>query len=52
MAQQVLLAVDTDPEILTAMERDLSRRFADYRIVTAYTPEAASPSSTSMIKSP
>jgi thioredoxin reductase/ActR/RegA family two-component response regulator len=41
MAQQVLLTVDTDPEILTAMERDLSRRFADYRIVTADTPEAA-----------
>ena len=42
MAQQVLLAVDTDREILTAMERDLARRFAaDYRIVTAATPEAA-----------
>ncbi|HEX3206379.1 MAG TPA: hypothetical protein VHQ68_09085, partial [Propionibacteriaceae bacterium] len=41
MAQQVLLAVDTDPEILTATERDLSRRFADYRIVTGNTPEAA-----------
>ncbi len=41
MAQQVLLTVDTDPEILTAMERDLSRRFADHRIVTADSPEAA-----------
>jgi thioredoxin reductase (NADPH) len=42
MAQQVLLVVDGDREILTTAERDLSRRFAaDYRIVTADTPEAA-----------
>jgi thioredoxin reductase len=34
MAQQVLLAVDTDREILTAMERDFSRRFgADYPLL-------------------
>jgi thioredoxin reductase (NADPH) len=42
MAQQVLLAVDNEAEILAALERDLSRRFAaDYRIVTAETPEVA-----------
>jgi thioredoxin reductase (NADPH) len=42
VAQRVLLAVDNDREILTAMQRDLTRRFAaDYRIVTADTPEAA-----------
>jgi thioredoxin reductase (NADPH) len=42
MAQQVLLAVDNGAEILAALERDLSRRFAaDYRIVTAETPEVA-----------
>jgi thioredoxin reductase (NADPH) len=38
----VLLAVDNDRDILTALQRDLTRRFvADYRIVTANTPEAA-----------
>jgi thioredoxin reductase (NADPH) len=42
MAQPVLLAVDNDPDILTALQRDLTRRFgADYRIVTANAPEAA-----------
>jgi thioredoxin reductase (NADPH) len=42
MAQPVLLAVDNDPDIITALQRDLTRRFAtDYRIVTAKTPEAA-----------
>ncbi|HVD19446.1 MAG TPA: FAD-dependent oxidoreductase [Propionibacteriaceae bacterium] len=42
MAQPVLLAVDNEPDTLAAMKRDLSRRFAaDYRIVTAETPEAA-----------
>ena len=42
MAQPVLLAVDNDPDIITALRRDLTRRFAtDYRIVTAKTPEAA-----------
>jgi thioredoxin reductase (NADPH) len=34
MGRPVLLAVDSEPDILTAMERDLSRRFAvDYRVV-------------------
>lgn len=42
MGKPVLLAVDSELDILAAMERDLSRRFAaDYRIVTADTPEAA-----------
>ena len=42
MAQPVLLAVDSDRDILAAIERDLTRRFAaDYRIVTADTPEGA-----------
>jgi thioredoxin reductase (NADPH) len=42
MAQPVLLAVDSDRDILTAIKRDLTRRFtADYRIVTAGTPEGA-----------
>jgi thioredoxin reductase (NADPH) len=42
MAKPVLLAVDSDREVLAALERDLSRRFAaDYGIVTADTPEAA-----------
>ena len=41
------------PRILTAMQRDLSRRFAaDYRIVTADTPRLPSPRSNSVIKSP
>jgi hypothetical protein len=53
VAQRVLLAVDNDREILTAMQRDLSRRFAaDYRIVTADTPRLPSPRSNSVIKSP
>jgi thioredoxin reductase (NADPH) len=42
MAQPVLLGVDNDPDILTALQRDLTRRFAaDYRIVTADAPDAA-----------
>ena len=42
MRQPVLLALDRDRDILAAIERDLSRRFAaDYRIVTTDTPEAA-----------
>jgi thioredoxin reductase (NADPH) len=42
MAQPVLLAVDSDRDILVAIERDLTRRFAaDYRIVTRDTPEGA-----------
>jgi thioredoxin reductase (NADPH) len=42
MAQPVLLAVDSDRDILLAIERDLTRRFAaDYRIVVAETPEGA-----------
>ena len=42
MAQPVLLAVDSDRDILAAIERDLTRRFAaDYRIVTADSPEGA-----------
>jgi thioredoxin reductase (NADPH) len=42
MAQPVLVAVDNDPDILAALQRDLTRRFAaDYRIVTASTQEAA-----------
>jgi thioredoxin reductase (NADPH) len=42
MVQPVLLAVDSDRDILVAIERDLTRRFAaDYRIVTGDTPEGA-----------
>jgi thioredoxin reductase (NADPH) len=42
MRQPVLLAVDSERDILTAIERDLTRRFgADYRIITADTPEGA-----------
>jgi thioredoxin reductase (NADPH) len=42
MTQPVLLAVDSDRDILAAIERDLTRRFAaDYRIVTADSPEGA-----------
>jgi thioredoxin reductase (NADPH) len=42
MAQSVLLAVDSDRDILLAIERDLTRRFAaDYRIVVAETSEGA-----------
>jgi hypothetical protein len=42
MRHPVLLAVDSDQDILAAIERDLTRRFAaDYRIVTAETPERA-----------
>jgi thioredoxin reductase (NADPH) len=42
MGKPVLLAVDSDPDILAAIERDLRRRFAaDYGIVTADTAEAA-----------
>jgi len=42
MRQPVLLAVDADQGILAALRRDLPRRFAaDYRTVTADTPEAA-----------
>jgi FAD dependent oxidoreductase len=42
MRQPVLLAVDADQGILAALQRDLPRRFAaDYRTVTADTPEAA-----------
>jgi hypothetical protein len=39
MAQPVLLVVDNERDIITAMRRDLNRRFAaDYRIVTADAP--------------
>jgi thioredoxin reductase (NADPH) len=42
MAQPVLLTVDGDRDILSAIQRDLTRRFAaDYRIVTSDTPEGA-----------
>jgi thioredoxin reductase (NADPH) len=41
-SQSVLLAVDSDHDVLGTLERDLSRRFAaDYRIVTADHSEAA-----------
>jgi thioredoxin reductase len=41
MAQAVLLAVDNHPDIITALQRDLTRRFAaDYRIVTGGRHEA------------
>jgi hypothetical protein len=37
--QSVLLAVDSDREVLAALDHDLTRRFAgDYRILTADTP--------------
>jgi thioredoxin reductase (NADPH) len=43
MGQPLLLGVDSDRDILAAIQRDLTRRFAaDYRIVTAETPEGAS----------
>jgi thioredoxin reductase (NADPH) len=42
MRQPVLLAVDSEQDILAAIGRDLTRRFAaDYRIVTTDTPEDA-----------
>jgi thioredoxin reductase (NADPH) len=41
MGKPVLLAVDSEPDILAAMERDLSRRFAvDYRIVISDNSES------------
>jgi thioredoxin reductase (NADPH) len=41
-SQSVLLGVDSDRRVLAALQHDLTRRFqADYRIVTADTPEAA-----------
>ena len=47
MGKPVLLAVDSEPDILAAMERDLSRRFAvDYRIVISDNPRPCWPSST------
>lgn len=40
MGKPVLVAVDSEPDILAAMERDLARRFAvDYRIVTSHNSE-------------
>jgi thioredoxin reductase (NADPH) len=42
MGQPVLLGVESDRDILTALQRDFTRRFAsDYRIVIAETPEVA-----------
>jgi thioredoxin reductase (NADPH) len=42
MGQPVLLGVESDRDILAAIQRDLTRRFAsDYRIVIAETPEVA-----------
>jgi hypothetical protein len=41
-SESVLLAVDSDHDVLGTLERDLTRRFAaDYRIVTADHSEAA-----------
>jgi thioredoxin reductase (NADPH) len=43
MGLPLLLGVDSDRNILAAIQRDLTRRFAaDYRIVTTETPEGAS----------
>src|SRR5437764_4403178 len=42
MARPVLLAVDDDPEVLRAVERDLRRRYgAEYRVVRADSGESA-----------
>ena len=42
MAQPVMLVVDNERHIITAIQRDLNRRFAaDYRIVTADAPDVA-----------
>jgi thioredoxin reductase (NADPH) len=42
MGQPVLLGFESDRDILDAIQRDLTRRFAsDYRIVIAETPEVA-----------
>jgi hypothetical protein len=52
MAQPVLVAVDNDPDILAALQRDLTRRFAaDYRIAPPVPRKLRWPSSMSMIKS-
>src|SRR5436190_5729754 len=42
MPRPVLLAVDDDPEVLRAVERDLRRRYgADYRVMRAESGETA-----------
>ena len=42
MAKPVLLAVDDDPEVLRAVERDLRRKYgAEYRVLRAGSGEAA-----------
>ncbi len=42
MAKPVILAVDDDPQVLRAVERDLRRRYArDYRVMRADSGESA-----------
>ncbi len=42
MARPVILSVDDDPQVLSAIERDLSRHYKrDYRIVKAGSPQEA-----------
>ena len=42
MAKPVILAVDDDPQVLRAVERDLRRRYArEYRILRADSGESA-----------
>ena len=42
MAKPVILAVDDDPQVLRAVERDLRRRYArEYRILRADSAESA-----------
>ena len=42
MAKPVILAVDDDPQVLRAVERDLRRKYArEYRVLRADSGEAA-----------
>ena len=42
MAKAVILAVDDDPQVLRAVERDLRRKYArDYRVLRAELEETA-----------
>ena len=42
MARPVILSVDDDPQVLSAIDRDLSRHYKrDYRVVKAGSPREA-----------
>ena len=42
MARPVILSVDDDPQVLSAIERDLNRHYKrEYRVVKASSPEEA-----------